>query len=121
MMPICPASGDRAAATGRRNRSAGGGKREKRGIGAQLWYQKKSNGCVSTAAGCVSTRNERRKIVAAGVGSGGPSYHARARAGTQGRLAPLRKTRLGACRTYTSGLNMAKAMGAPRVSGIHPP
>ena len=61
----------------------------------------------------------RAKIVAAGVG---PSITHELGLG-QGRLAPLRKTRLGACaacRTYTSGLNMAKAMGAPRLAGIHP-
>ena len=51
----------------------------------------------------------RAKIVAAGVG---PSITHELGLG-QGRLAPLRKTRLGACRTYTSGLNMAKAMGDP--------
>ena len=58
----------------------------------------------------------RAKIVAAGVG---PSITHELGLG-QGRLAPLRKTRLGACRTYTSGLNMAKAMGDPRLPGIHP-
>ena len=55
MMPICPASGDRAAASGRRNRSAGGGKREKRGIGAQLWYKKRVTG-VSVQQRGVSVR-----------------------------------------------------------------
>ena len=55
----------------------------------------------------------RAKIVAAGVG---PSITHELGLG-QGRLAPLRKTRLGACR---SGLDMAKAMGAPRLPEIHP-
>ena len=59
----------------------------------------------------------RAKIMAAGVV--GPSITHELGLG-QGRLAPLRKTRLGACRTYTSGLNMAKAMGDPRLPGIHP-
>ena len=54
---------------------------------------------------------DRAFRVAAGVG---PSITHELGLG-QGRLAPLRKTRLGACRTYTSGLNMAKAMGAPRL------
>ena len=58
----------------------------------------------------------RAKIVAAGVG---PSITHELGLG-QGRLAPLKKTRLGACRTYTSGLNMAKAMGDTRLPGIHP-
>ena len=58
----------------------------------------------------------RAKIMAAGVG---PSITHELGLG-QGRLAPLRKTRLGAWRTYTSGLNMAKAMGDPRLPGIHP-
>ena len=53
----------------------------------------------------------RAKIVAAGVG---PSITHKLGLG-QGRLTPLRKTILGTCRTYTSGLNMAKAMGAPRL------
>ena len=58
----------------------------------------------------------RAKIMAAGVG---PSITHELGLG-QGRLAPLNKTRLGACRTYASGLNMAKAMGATRLPGIHP-
>ena len=57
----------------------------------------------------------RAKIMAAGVG---PSITHELGLG-QGRLAPLKKTRLGACRTYASGLNMAKAMGDPRLPGIH--
>ena len=58
----------------------------------------------------------RAKIMAAGVG---PSITHELGLG-QGRLAPLKKTRLGACRTYASRLNMAKAMGATRLPGIHP-
>ena len=58
----------------------------------------------------------RAKIVAAGVG---PSITHELGLG-QGRLAPLRKTRLGACRTYTSGLNMAKAMGGLGYLGFTP-
>ena len=58
----------------------------------------------------------RAKIMAAGVG---PSITHELGLG-QGRLAPLRKTRLGACRTYTSGLNMAKAMGGLGSLGFTP-